>query len=305
MIDTATGTVKAKARFNNAGGALFPNQFVNARMLVDVLCNVVTVPTTAVRHGSTGDFVFTLQPDHTAKMVMVTTGPGTGETISITKGLQPGGTVITEGGDRLRDGSAVNLPGDKPAGGSGFSAAAQRGGGGGQGGQGRGGFGGGSGGRRFGAAARAAAADADKADKARLRPPRMRRRDSDSETAQNQALPTVQVPPGACSGGGQATQGPGGKGGRGRFGARAGRAASPASPVRAPGGAFVPGQGFQGRRAASARGQSTPGQGGPPVGADGQPRTFVPGQGGFRRRGPPGQAPGAAPGGPAQGQNQG
>jgi multidrug efflux system membrane fusion protein len=117
QIDTSTGTVKAKARFDNGDSSLFPNQFVNARLLVDNLCNAVIVPTTAVRHGTQGDFVYTLQPDRTAKMVLIKTGPGTGETVSIASGLTGSETVITEGGDRLRDGAKVNLPGDRPQGG--------------------------------------------------------------------------------------------------------------------------------------------------------------------------------------------
>src|SRR6201999_327791 len=116
QIDTSTGTVKAKARFNNGANALFPNQFVSVRILADTLCGAVLVPTTAVRHGSQGDFVFTLEPDKTAKMNIVKVGPGTGETVSIASGLQAGQTVITEGGDRLRDGSKVQLPGDIPQG---------------------------------------------------------------------------------------------------------------------------------------------------------------------------------------------
>src|SRR6185312_12978762 len=111
--------------FNNGSGALFPNQFVNVRLLVNVLCNTIVVPATAVRHGSQGDFVFTVGQDASTKQnvahqVMVTTGPGTGETVSIAKGLNGGETVITEGGDRLRDGSPVNLPGQAQQGGSGF-----------------------------------------------------------------------------------------------------------------------------------------------------------------------------------------
>jgi hypothetical protein len=112
--------VKAKARFDNGSGTLFPNQFVNVRMLVDVLCNAVVVPATAVRHGSQGDYVFTVGADKIAHQVTVTTGPGTGETVSVASGLKGGETVITEGGDRLRDGSTVNLPGQAPQGGSGF-----------------------------------------------------------------------------------------------------------------------------------------------------------------------------------------
>ena len=114
QVDVTTGTVKAKARFANAGAALFPNQFVNARVLVDTMKNVVVAPASAVRHGSKGDFVWVLMPDKTAHMQLVKTGPATGEVQSFLSGLQTGQTVITEGGDRLREGSPVTLPGQKP-----------------------------------------------------------------------------------------------------------------------------------------------------------------------------------------------
>jgi multidrug efflux system membrane fusion protein len=110
VVDTTTGTVKGKARFPNPGGALFPNQFVNVTVLVDTLRSQVIVPTTAVRHGPDGDFVWLLQDDRTVQQQAVRTGPGTGETVSIASGLTAGQTVITEGGDRLRDGASVTLP---------------------------------------------------------------------------------------------------------------------------------------------------------------------------------------------------
>ena len=112
-IDITTGTVKAKARFPNPAGALFPNQFVNVTMLVDTLENQVIVPTTATRHGPAGDFVWVLQADKTVKARPVTVGPGTAETVSIASGLNIGETVITEGGDRLREGAKVTLPGQR------------------------------------------------------------------------------------------------------------------------------------------------------------------------------------------------
>jgi len=116
LIDPTTGTVKAKANFANAGSSLFPNQFVNVVLLVDTLKNQIVVPTTAVRHGPQGDFVWVLQPDRTVKSQLVKTGPGTAETVSIVSGLAVGATVITDGGDRLRDGAKVILPGQKPGG---------------------------------------------------------------------------------------------------------------------------------------------------------------------------------------------
>jgi membrane fusion protein, multidrug efflux system len=116
LIDTTTGTVKARALFHNGGGRLFPNQFVNVTLLVDTLENQVVAPTTAVRHGPQGDFVWVLQPDQTVKSTPVKVGPGTPETVSIVSGLQVGETVITDGGDRLRDGGTVVLPGQGPRG---------------------------------------------------------------------------------------------------------------------------------------------------------------------------------------------
>ena len=114
QIDTTTGTVKAKARFANPAGTLFPNEFVNVRILVNPLTKVVTTPASAVRHGPKGDFVWILQPDHTAHMQMVQVGPSQGEVASITSGVTTGQTVITEGGDRLREGAPVALPGQRP-----------------------------------------------------------------------------------------------------------------------------------------------------------------------------------------------
>ncbi|HXV01204.1 MAG TPA: efflux RND transporter periplasmic adaptor subunit [Caulobacteraceae bacterium] len=118
LIDTTTGTVKARSVFRNAGSGLFPNQFVNVNLLVDTLHNQVVVPTSAVRHGPQGDFVWVLQPDQTVKSRPVKVGPGTPETVSITSGLSLGETVITDGGDRLKEDARVVLPGQRPS--SGF-----------------------------------------------------------------------------------------------------------------------------------------------------------------------------------------
>ncbi|MGA0602008.1 MdtA/MuxA family multidrug efflux RND transporter periplasmic adaptor subunit [Caulobacter sp. KR2-114] len=132
VVDVNTGTVKAKARFANTNGALFPNQFVNITLLITTLHNQVTVPATAVRHGSQGDFVWVLT-DHTVHQRPVKVGPGTGEAFSIASGLNAGETVITDGGDRLRDGGTVTLPGETPKfGGAGGRGGHRRGQGGGQ-----------------------------------------------------------------------------------------------------------------------------------------------------------------------------
>ena len=114
QVDTTTGTVRAKARFANTQGKLFPNQFVNVRVSLQTLKNAVVVPVTAVRTGADGDFVWKLKPDKTVTMGRVVRGPATATTTSILQGLAAGEKVITEGGDRLTEGARVQLPGDKP-----------------------------------------------------------------------------------------------------------------------------------------------------------------------------------------------
>ena len=115
-VDANTGTVRAKARFANPNGALFPNQFVNVSLLVNTLQNAIVVPVAAVRNGAQGDFVFVLQPDRTVKLTKVKTGPQAGGNIAVLQGVTAGQQVVTEGADSLDDGSKVTLPGDKPAG---------------------------------------------------------------------------------------------------------------------------------------------------------------------------------------------
>lgn len=120
QIDTTTGTVKAKARFNNARLQLFPSQFVNVQLQVRTIQNAVVVPVTAVRQSGSGEFVFVLQQDRTVKQRPVVRGQQVGDRVQIVSGLQVGERVITEGADRLRDGSRVMLPGETPgAGGKG------------------------------------------------------------------------------------------------------------------------------------------------------------------------------------------
>jgi multidrug efflux system membrane fusion protein len=115
QVDPTTGTVRAKARFPNAQGAMFPSQFVNVRMSLETLKNVVVVPVTAVRTGPQGDFVWILNPDKSVTKRMVTRGPATPTMTSITQGLSAGEKVITEGGDRLTEGAKVQLPTDRPS----------------------------------------------------------------------------------------------------------------------------------------------------------------------------------------------
>ena len=116
LVDVTTGTVKAKARFANAGAALFPNQFVNVQILLRMIPNAVVVPVTALRHGSNGDFVYVLQEDRTVIVRPVTRGEQTVDVVAITSGLHPGERVVTEGGDRLKEGARVQVAGERPAG---------------------------------------------------------------------------------------------------------------------------------------------------------------------------------------------
>jgi multidrug efflux system membrane fusion protein len=147
-VDVQTGTVRAKARFANADGKLFPSQFVNLRLQVNVIQDAVVVPVTALRHGADGDFVYVLNPqERTVALRKVTRGEAMVDKVQIRTGLKPGEQVITEGADRLRDGAKVMLPGDRPqgAGPQGQGRARGEGGQAGGRGQGEGGQGGGRG----------------------------------------------------------------------------------------------------------------------------------------------------------------
>ncbi len=115
IVDSSTGTVKAKARFDNGAGTLFPQQFVNVRVLVDTLHNTVIAPTASVLRGANGLYAYVVQGGqnhHTVTMRTVTAGPAAGESTAIVSGLSPGDIVVTDGSDRLREGAAVILPGD-------------------------------------------------------------------------------------------------------------------------------------------------------------------------------------------------
>lgn len=113
QIDTTTGTVKLRALFDNADNALFPNQFVNIRLLVQTLHNQTIVPAAAVQRGAEGSYVFAVKPDKTVSMRTVTVGVTDGDKVAVTNGLKPGDTVVIDGADRLRDGAEVTLPNAK------------------------------------------------------------------------------------------------------------------------------------------------------------------------------------------------
>ena len=117
QVDPTTGTVKAKARFANTAGTLFPNQFVNVQLLMNTLEGAVTVPVTALRFGGNGNFVYVLNAGtRTVAQRPVKAGQASVDKVVITEGLTVGESVITEGADRLKDGASVVLPGDAPRG---------------------------------------------------------------------------------------------------------------------------------------------------------------------------------------------
>ena len=109
QIDTATGTVKVKAEFPNTDGALFPNQFVNVRMVVETHEDTTLVPTAAIQRGAPGTFVFLVKEDKTVAVTPVQVGAVSGETTEVIKGLAPGNLVVVDGADKLRDGASVEL----------------------------------------------------------------------------------------------------------------------------------------------------------------------------------------------------
>ena len=118
QIDLTTGTVKLRALFDNKDNTLFPNQFINIQLLVDDLKNQVVMPNAAVHRGApngvTTTFVYLVNADGTVSVRPVTLGVVDGEHVAVTAGLTPGNIVVTEGGDRLRDGASVQLPGTEP-----------------------------------------------------------------------------------------------------------------------------------------------------------------------------------------------
>jgi multidrug efflux system membrane fusion protein len=113
-IDTTTGTVKLRAQFDNADGSLFPNQFVNVLLLQELLKDQLIMPNAAVRRGApngvVSTFVYLVNADRTVAVRPVTLGVVDGERVAVTAGLAAGDVVVTEGGDRLRDGATVLLP---------------------------------------------------------------------------------------------------------------------------------------------------------------------------------------------------
>ncbi len=121
-MDTTTGTIKFRADFPNKNFSLFPNQFVNARLLVNTLHNVTLVPSAAVQHNGTQAFVYIVQPDNTVTVQPVTTLTSD-EQITAVQGVNPDLRLATSGFDRLENGAQVMVREKTPKGQGGNSPA--------------------------------------------------------------------------------------------------------------------------------------------------------------------------------------
>ncbi len=109
QVDPATGTIKLKASFPNAGFKLWPGNFVNGRVTIDVRKGGVTVPAAALRHGPRGDFVWLVKPNQTAEFRSVTANPAVEGRVLIEKGVAAGDEVVTDGHFRLEGGTRVDI----------------------------------------------------------------------------------------------------------------------------------------------------------------------------------------------------
>jgi multidrug efflux system membrane fusion protein len=107
QIDTTTGTIKMRAQFANGDDALFPNQFVNVRLLVDTLSGAVIVPNAAIQQGAPGTYVYLAKSDGTVAVQKVVAGAADATNTAVTSGLSVGDEVVIDGTDRLRDGAHI------------------------------------------------------------------------------------------------------------------------------------------------------------------------------------------------------
>jgi len=128
QIDPTTGTSKLKAIFDNKNNGLYPNQFVNVRLLINVLGGAVVIPGATIQRGAQGTFVYIVNDNQTAELRMVTIKNTEGNDVAIQSGLQAGENVILEGMDKVQDGARVDVqtpgqsaddPSDRPRGGRG------------------------------------------------------------------------------------------------------------------------------------------------------------------------------------------
>lgn len=109
QIDPTTATIRLRAVFPNDDGMLYPNQFVNIRLLVDTRQGVTLAPSAAIQHNTRGSFVYVVKPDNSVEIRTVTAGPSEGSQTVVEKGLQPDEVVVTDGVDKLQNGSKVSM----------------------------------------------------------------------------------------------------------------------------------------------------------------------------------------------------
>jgi multidrug efflux system membrane fusion protein len=114
QIDTTTGMLKMKARFENTDHSLFPNQFVNAQLLVDTQHDATLIPMASVQRGAQGTYVYVVAADSTVTAHVIKLGPGDATNVAVISGVNPGDVVVVDGADKLRDGAKVVLPNATP-----------------------------------------------------------------------------------------------------------------------------------------------------------------------------------------------
>jgi multidrug efflux system membrane fusion protein len=110
QIDTTTGTVKLRAQFPNADNALFPNQFVNTRLLLDTLRDTIVVPTTAVQTGTPGTFVYLVNANNAVSVRKIQAGASADGRVAVLSGLAEGDRVVVDGADHLHEGATITIP---------------------------------------------------------------------------------------------------------------------------------------------------------------------------------------------------
>jgi multidrug efflux system membrane fusion protein len=121
QIDPTTGTVRLKATFDNKDNELFPNQFVNARLLIDVIKDAIVAPSVAIQRGPQGPYMYVVKPDHSVTIHPITVGENQGGEVSVDSGLSEGDLVVVDGAERLREGVKVELKGQNHDSGKGSS----------------------------------------------------------------------------------------------------------------------------------------------------------------------------------------
>jgi membrane fusion protein, multidrug efflux system len=107
QIDPTTGTVRLKASFGNTDGVLYPNQFVNARVLIDVLHDAVLAPAEAIQRGPQGAYVYVVKPDKVVQMRRVQLGPSEAGIIAVRAGLSDSEALVVDGAEKVQDGARV------------------------------------------------------------------------------------------------------------------------------------------------------------------------------------------------------